>query len=212
VPPKRIRSTPIASCSISTGRGRALIEVVRSAHEVRDRLLRLGLESFCRTTGGKGLHIVVPLLPEADWEQVKLFCRAFAEAMADEFPDRYLAHLKIADRRGRILVDWLRNGMGATAISTFCPRARAGATVATPIAWTEVSPKLDPMALTIRTVPDRVAKMRKKPWQGFGDVRQKLPALGSTPSRALRTEKPVADTAPAKRSSIVHAAKPRPRR
>jgi len=126
---------------LDPGEGVPFEEVVRSAHEVRDRLLRLGLESFCRTTGGKGLHIVVPLLPEADWEQVKPFCRAFAEAMAEEFPDRYLAHLKIADRRGRILVDWLRNGMAATPISTFCPRVRPGATVATPLAWTEVSPK-----------------------------------------------------------------------
>lgn len=97
---------------LDPGEGVPFVEVVGSAHEVRNRLHRLGLESFCRTTGGKGLHIVVPLLHQADWEQVKPFCRAFAEAMSEEFPDRYLAHLKIADRRGRILVDWLRNGWG----------------------------------------------------------------------------------------------------
>ena len=108
-------------------------EVVKAAHDVRDRLRRLGLTSFCRTTGGKGLHVVVPLRPEADWGLAKPFCRAFAESMAQEEPDRFLAHLKIADRRGRILVDWLRNGLGATAIASFSPRARPGATVATPV-------------------------------------------------------------------------------
>src|ERR1044071_1966440 len=83
-------------------------EVVRAALEVRDRLKKLRLTSFCRTTGGKGLHIVVPLTPSFDWEQTKEFCRAFAELMSAEAPERFLAHVKIADRHGRILVDWLR--------------------------------------------------------------------------------------------------------
>ena len=95
---------------------------------------------------GKGLHVVVPLTPSPDWdwERVKKFCRAFAELMVAEEPDRYVAHVKIADRHGRILIDWLRNAIGNTAIGLFCPRARPGAMVATPLAWDEVNAKLDP--------------------------------------------------------------------
>ncbi len=98
--------------------------VGKAAHDVRDRLATLGLTSFCRTTGGKGLHVVVPLAPATDWDTAKRFCRAFAELISQEEPRRFLAHLKIADRHGRILIDWLRNGLGATAVSSVLP-ARA---------------------------------------------------------------------------------------
>ena len=104
---------------LDPGEGVPWTEVIKATHEVRERLQRLGLASFCRTTGGKGLHLVVPLRPEADWDRVKPFCRAFAEAMTQEFPDRYLAHLKIADRRGKVLVDcatgWARRRSPASA-------------------------------------------------------------------------------------------------
>ncbi len=106
---------------------------------------------------------VALLTPEADWSIVKPFSRAFAERMAAEEPTRFLAHLKIADRKGRILVDWLRNGLGATAIGSFSPRAWPGATVATPVAWREVTAKLDPAAFTVLTVPARLARLRADP-------------------------------------------------
>ena len=108
---------------------------------------------------------MVPLTPspEWDWERVKDFCRAFAELMVDEAPDRYVAHVKIADRRGKILVDWLRNGMGNTAIGSYCPRARPGAPVATPLSWDEVTPDLDPAVFTVRTIPDRLARRKRDP-------------------------------------------------
>ena len=158
-------------------------EVVRAAHDTRKRLEAIGLASYCRTTGGKGLHVVVPLLPEADWTAVKPFCRAFAERMAAEEPTRFLAHLKIADRKGRILVDWLRNGLGSTAIGSFSPRARPGATVATPLAWREVTAKLDPTTYTVLTVPAGIAKLRTDPWRGFADTAQQLPSgMGSAPT------------------------------
>ena len=150
---------------LDPGEGVEWAEVVRSAHAVRDRLGQLGLASFCRTTGGKGLHVVVPLTPSPDWdwERVKTFCRAFAELMVAEEPDRYVAHVKIADRHGRILIDWLRNAIGNTAIGSFCPRARPGAMVATPLAWDEVTPKLDPARFTLRTVPERLARLSRIP-------------------------------------------------
>ncbi len=150
-------------------------DVVEAARDTRTRLERIGLDSFCRTTGGKGLHVVVPFAADADWPVVKAFCKAFADRLAADEPTRFLAHLKIADRKGRILVDWLRNGLGATAVASYSPRARVGATVATPVAWREVTAKLDPAAFTVMTVPGRIAKLRADPWESFAGNVQRLP-------------------------------------
>ncbi|MBV8456856.1 MAG: DNA ligase D, partial [Acetobacteraceae bacterium] len=98
---------------LDPGEGVAFSDVVKSAREVRDRLQGLGLTSFCRTTGGKGLHVVIPIKPKADWDEAKAWCHAFAETLGQEQPDRYLTTVKKVDRRGRILLDWLRNGLGA---------------------------------------------------------------------------------------------------
>jgi bifunctional non-homologous end joining protein LigD len=197
---------------LDPGEGVPWPEVIKAAHEVRARLEALRLRSWCRTTGGKGLHVVVPLRPDADWEAAKPFCRAFAEEMAREFPERYLAHLKIADRRGRILVDWLRNGLGATAVASFCPRARPGATVATPLDWSEVTPALDPAAFTVLSVPTRLAKLRKDPWAGFDAADQRLPRLPVASSVPRAKPDLAAPSVPARHAVIVVASKPKPRR
>ena len=186
---------------LDPGEGVAFTEVVAAADDLRGQLRRLRLESFCRTTGGKGLHIVVPLEPIAHWDAVKPFCRAFAETMSEEQPKRFLSTLKKVDRRGRIFIDWLRNGMGATAVASFCPRARAGATVATPLAWDEVTRRLDPAKFTLRTVPERLARLRSDPWAGFATTSQRLPDLGDKPASRKR------NTSRTGRSVIVNAAK-----
>jgi bifunctional non-homologous end joining protein LigD len=186
------------------GEGVAFDEVVRAALEVRDRLAALRLTGFCRTTGGKGLHVVAPLRPGADWEQAKAFCRAFAETMAEDSPERFVAHVKIADRKGKVLIDWLRNGLGATAVASFCPRAREGAGVATPLAWAEVTPGLKPEDFTVLTVPDRVGALKLDPWAGFAELDQGLPdfALGRVAARKEGAAKKSG-------SSIVYAPKRR---
>ncbi len=160
---------------LDPGEGVAWEAVIQAAQAVKDRLEQLGLRSFCRTTGGKGLHVVAPLAPSAGWDHARRFCRTFAEAMEVERPERYVAHVKIADRRGRILVDWLRNAAGATAVASFSPRARPGATVATPLSWAEVTAELRPAAFTVRTVPARLAGLKADPWEGFARLRQVLP-------------------------------------
>ncbi|WP_426958972.1 DNA ligase D [Muricoccus radiodurans] len=160
---------------LDPGEGVPFADVVAAAKEVRARLKKAGLESFCRTTGGKGLHVVAPIRRVAGWDAVRAFCRHFAAGMEAEMPDRYVSTVPKAKRRGRILVDWLRNGPGATAIASFSPRARPGATVATPLSWREVTAKLDPQAFTISTVPARLKRLKSDPWGGYDALDQTLP-------------------------------------
>jgi bifunctional non-homologous end joining protein LigD len=114
-------------------------EVRRAAVEVKARLESLGLQSWPMLTGGKGLHVVAPLAPHHDWEAVKSFARAFAEAMAGEHPGRFTSKMSKAGRQGRIFVDWLRNQRGATAIAPFSTRARPGAPIAVPVGWRQLN-------------------------------------------------------------------------
>jgi bifunctional non-homologous end joining protein LigD len=160
---------------LDPGEGIAFAEVIRAAFEVRERLRAVGLESFCRTTGGKGLHVVAPVRPRVEWTATRAWCRAFAEAMAADSPGKYVSRLPKIERRGHILVDWLRNGLGSTAVASFSPRARPGATVATPVAWREVDETLDPSAFTLETVPQRLAKQNADPWKGFTMLDQYVP-------------------------------------
>ena len=194
---------------LDPGEGVGWPEIVKAAHDIRARLRAMGLMSFCRTSGGKGLHVVVPLSGDADWSVVKPFCRGFAEAVSAEEPKRFLAHTKIADRHGRILIDWLRNGAGATAIASFSPRARTGATVATPLSWRELTEGLDPKAFTIASLPRRIDRQKADPWAAFAVTRQSLPALAST-EQSPSTTTPSAEPVPmAGTSRIVVASKPR---
>lgn len=159
---------------LDPGEGVAFERVVAAALEVRGRLAQAGLASFARTTGGKGLHVVVPIDPGASWAEAKAFAARLARAMAADSPDRYVATLSRAKRRGRVFVDYLRNGRAQTAVASFSPRARPGATVAAPLAWAEVAPGLDPGRFTIATMGKRLAAQPRDPWSGFFDVRQAL--------------------------------------
>ena len=158
-------------------------QIVAAAHDLKARLEAEGYASWCRTSGGKGLHLVVPLVPACDWDFARAWCRAFAEKLEAASPELYVASVPKARRRGRILIDWLRNGLGSTAIASFSPRARPHATVAVPVTWREVTARLDPQAFTIHTVPARLAKLRADPWDGFAAARQTLAAPTATPNR-----------------------------
>jgi bifunctional non-homologous end joining protein LigD len=190
---------------LDPGEGVPFTQVIKAAHEVREKLQRLGLESFCRTTGGKGLHVVISLVPRADWEEAKAWCRAFAELMSLEQPDKYVPMLSKVERRGRILIDWLRNAIGNTAIGSYCPRARPGAGIATPLAWSEVTPKLDPSSFTLKTVPARLQKLRRPPWSDFDKSAHPLPQPARKP--VAPAQQPASP--PAGRSRIVVARAPK---
>jgi bifunctional non-homologous end joining protein LigD len=151
-------------------------EVIAAAGEVRERLRALGLDSFVKTTGGKGLHVVVPLKPQAGWDEVKAFTRALAESMEADSPQRYISKATKKARRGLIYVDYLRNGRGATAIAAYSTRARPGAPVSVPLSWDELSPAIKPNHFTVKNLPARLQRMRKDPWAALFKSRQTLPS------------------------------------
>lgn len=148
--------------------------LVRVARDLRDRLDDLGLSSFPRTTGGKGLHLVVPLEPKSDWEEAKAFARAVAQAHAHDDAKKVTINMAKSKRAGRIFLDYLRNGRGATAIASYSTRSREGAPVAVPVRWSEVGPQLSPDRYHVGNLRRRLSALRSDPWEGFEESRRPL--------------------------------------
>lgn len=148
-------------------------DVIEAAHALHDALAAVGLKSWCKTTGGKGLHVVFPFEPGPGWDEVKAFAKSIATAFARSEPKRYTDALAKKARRGRIFIDYLRNGRGATAIGPFSPRARPGATIAMPLTWRQVKPGLDPRDYTI-AASDKLLKDGARAWQDFLTTKQRL--------------------------------------
>jgi bifunctional non-homologous end joining protein LigD len=156
----------------------AFSAVIAAAKEMRDRLESLGLVAFCKTTGGKGLHVVTPLRVKKGsnlgWEEAKTFAQAVCSSMANEAPDKYLINMSKKQRTGRIFLDYLRNDRMSTAVAPLSPRARPGAPVSMPVAWSQVRDGLDPTRFTVRTVPALLAK--SKAWSDYCDAERPLAA------------------------------------
>jgi len=152
--------------------------VIDAAKEVRDRLSELGLVSFCKTTGGKGLHVVAPLARAAkinpSWAEAKAVAQSLCRAMADAAPDRYVINMAKKLRTGRIFLDYLRNDRLATAVAPLSPRARPGATVSMPLTWAQVKAGLDPQRYTVRSTPALLAK--SKAWEEYCESERPLAA------------------------------------
>jgi len=157
--------------------GTGWTRILAAARDVRARLEDVGLESFVRLSGGKGLHVVVPLVPEADWAQAKDFCEAFAQAMVAHRPDEYVATMSKAKRVGRIFIDWLRNGRGATSVTSWSLRARPGAPVAVPLRWDELGRTKAGNQFGMAQALVRAASAKADAWRGIEQVRQRLPKL-----------------------------------
>jgi bifunctional non-homologous end joining protein LigD len=160
--------------------------VIRAAQEMRARLAAVGLESLCKTTGGKGLHVVTPLIQprkgSLGWPVLKEFARELCTAMVADSPGRYVINMAKRARTGRIFLDYLRNDLTATAVAPLSPRARPGAPVSMPLSWSQVRAGLDPARFTVRTAPRLLAK--SKPWQEYADAARPIAAALSRLQRA----------------------------
>jgi bifunctional non-homologous end joining protein LigD len=157
--------------------------VTEAALGIREALLVIGLQSFAKTTGGKGLHVVVPLQPRLGWDEVKAFTKWVADQLVAHSPDGFTANQSKRARQGRIYIDYLRNARGATAIGAYSPRARPGAPVSTPLFWEEVEKGIRPEGFTIATVPQRLASLDTDPWAEIGKLRQ---SIGAAVRRRMR--------------------------
>lgn len=177
--------------------------VIQGALTVRRIFEQAKLESFVKTTGGKGLHVCVPIAPDLDWEQAKDFTGRVAEAIAADAPQLYLVTASKAKRKGKTFIDYLRNARGATFIAPYSTRAREHAPVAVPLEWDELSPKLPPNHFTVRNLEARLAKLSQDPFEGLARSKQRL----RPPSQAATLE---ASAAPA--SAVKAAAAPKRRK
>jgi bifunctional non-homologous end joining protein LigD len=150
-------------------------ECVQAAGDIRARLADLGLVTFAMLSGGKGVHVVVPLKRGHDWDTHKDFARRFAEAMSLAEPDRYVATMSKAKRKGRIFIDWLRNQRGATAVLPYSARSREGAPVAVPVSWDELAAMENAHPFSIGDVPELIR--RSDTLHGWGFADQRLPEI-----------------------------------
>jgi bifunctional non-homologous end joining protein LigD len=149
--------------------------VIDSARLIRTELEKQGLTSFVKTTGGKGLHVVVPLAPGDSWDRCGAFARDLAVRVERANPRRYIARMAKAQRSGKIFVDYLRNQRGATSVAAYSTRAKRNAPVSVPLRWDELSREIRSDHYTVATLPHRLKQLRDDPWAGYESLRQQLP-------------------------------------
>jgi bifunctional non-homologous end joining protein LigD len=159
---------------LDPGEGVAWRQIVAAAREVRDRLEALRLASFVKLTGGKGLHVVVPIAG-ADWDSAKAFAGSIAQSMAADAPGLYVAKITKSLREGKILVDYFRNSLEQTSVAAYSTRARAGAPVSVPLGWQELGRTRSGAQYTVLNLMKRLARRRADPWRDIGRLRQSLP-------------------------------------
>ncbi len=168
---------------IDPGEGVTWAGIVAAAREVRERLAAIDLESFVKLSGGKGVHVVLPIAG-TDWATVKTFVQAFAQAMAADAPDRYLAKMTRSLRKGKIFIDYLRNSLEQTSVAAFSTRARDGAPVSAPVTWDELARVKSANQYTVLNLAKRLGSLKADPWKGIGRIRQKLPNLATLRKRS----------------------------
>ena len=160
---------------IDPGEDVAWEEVIEAALQLKRRFEEAGLAAFVKTSGGKGLHVVAPLKPQAGWPPVKAFAKAMAVDMSKAEPEKYLSVATKAKRQGRIFIDYLRNGRGNTAVAAYSTRARAGAAISAPLEWSELTAEIGPAHFTVNNIGARLSALKKDPWDGFFAAAEPLP-------------------------------------
>jgi bifunctional non-homologous end joining protein LigD len=151
-------------------------EVMAATRRVRERVEDLGLEAFLKTSGGKGLHVMVPLAPKHEWDEVKAFSRAVAESLATEEPRLFTTNMAKKERTRRIFIDYLRNASGSTTVAAYSVRARRGAPVSTPLHWDELGGRMKPASFHAGNVARRLQGLHSDPWKAFRRKSQTITA------------------------------------
>jgi bifunctional non-homologous end joining protein LigD len=175
----------MVNIDLDPGPGVSWERVIAAALEVRKRFEAMGLTAFVKTSGGKGLHVVAPVKPKTEWPEVKAAMKALADGMAKDSPSDYVSTVSKAKRKGKILIDYLRNGRGATAVAPYSPRARDGAPVSMPLSWEELGPEIGPAHFTIGNAIARLSGLAQDPWADFRAAEAVLPPA-STAKRKSR--------------------------
>lgn len=170
----KVDSPDIMIFDLDPGEGVSWKDVVDGARLMHERLAQLGLKSYVKTSGGKGLHVVTPLMRRSDWDELKDFAKAVADNVVAQDPEKYIATMSKEKRKGKIFIDYLRNSRGATSVAAYSTRARKGAPVSTPLRWDELSPQLKPDAFTIANIKKRLASLKRDPWEKFFEVQQSI--------------------------------------
>ena len=150
--------------------------MIEAAQLIRALLEEIGLKSFVKTTGGKGLHVAVPIKPERAWPEIKAFTRAIAEHLAVTLPDRFTSKITKAKRTNKIFIDYLRNASGATAVAAFSTRARPSAPVSVPITWDELNIDLHSDTFTLSNIDQRLSQISEDPWAEYFELKQRVTA------------------------------------
>ncbi|MBA3042748.1 MAG: DNA ligase D [Alphaproteobacteria bacterium] len=170
----------MVNIDLDPGPGVSWERVIAAAFEVRERFEAMGLTAFVKTSGGKGLHVVAPVKPKTEWPEVKAAMKALADGMAKDSPSDYVSTVTKAKRKGKILIDYLRNGRGATAVAPYSPRARDGAPVSMPLSWEELGPEIGPAHFTIGNAITRLSGLAQDPWADFRAAEAVLPPATGT--------------------------------
>jgi bifunctional non-homologous end joining protein LigD len=150
--------------------------MIEAAQLTRSLLEELGLNSFCKTSGGKGFHVVVPLAKYAGWDEVKAFSQAVAQHMATKLPKYFSAKMGAQNRKQKIFVDYLRNNRGSSTVAAFSARARPGLGVSVPLSWEEVATTTSGDQWTIENVHERLEDLKRDPWADYAKTRQRITA------------------------------------
>jgi bifunctional non-homologous end joining protein LigD len=148
--------------------------VIEAAFFVKDHLQKLNLKSFVKTTGSKGLHVVVPIQRLYSWDKVKVFTQSFVKYLSIRNPQLIVANMSKTKRKGKIFVDYLRNQRGASSIAPYSTRIKENAAVATPLSWDELNIRIKSDGFTVKNLPQRLAKLKHDPWSNFYQLKQKL--------------------------------------